>query len=67
IADLTNIGSSGPGATTAASFLEHFAGETRWVHLDIAGNALATKGKGEISPGGTGYGVRLLSEWLLKD
>jgi len=67
IADLKNIGSSGPGATTAASFLEHFAGETRWVHIDIAGNALATKGKGEISPGGTGFGVRLLSEWLLNN
>jgi leucyl aminopeptidase len=67
IADLKNLGSSGPGATTAASFLQHFAGETRWVHIDIAGNALATKGKDEISPGGTGYGVRLLSEWLLSN
>lgn len=67
IADLKNLGSSGPGATTAASFLEHFAGETRWVHIDIADNALATKGKDEISPGGTGFGVRLLSEWLLSN
>ncbi|MCQ8876683.1 leucyl aminopeptidase [Pseudoalteromonas shioyasakiensis] len=67
IADLKNLGSTGPGATTAASFLEHFAGETRWVHIDIAGNALATKGKDEISPGGTGFGVRLLSEWLLSN
>ncbi|TMN82865.1 MULTISPECIES: leucyl aminopeptidase [unclassified Pseudoalteromonas] len=65
IADITNVGSGGPGATTAATFLEHFAGETRWVHIDIAGNALVKKGKGELSPGGTGYGVRLLSEWLL--
>jgi leucyl aminopeptidase len=65
IADLTNVGASGPGATTAASFLEHFAGDTRWVHLDIAGNALTTKGKDELAPGGTGFGVRLLSEWLL--
>ncbi|NNG43059.1 leucyl aminopeptidase [Pseudoalteromonas sp. NEC-BIFX-2020_002] len=67
IADLKNIGSSGPGATTAASFLQHFADDTRWVHIDIAGNALATKGKDEISPGGTGFGVRLLSEWLLNN
>lgn len=67
IADLKNLGSSGPGATTAASFLQHFAGDTRWVHLDIAGNALASKGKDEISAGGTGYGVRLLSEWLLNN
>ena len=67
IADLTNVGSSGPGATTAASFLEHFAGDTRWVHIDIAGNALAKKGKDEVSAGGTGFGVRLLSEWLLSN
>jgi leucyl aminopeptidase len=65
IADLTNTGSYGPGATTAASFLEHFAGDTRWVHIDIAGNALVNKGKDELAPGGTGFGVRLLSEWLL--
>jgi leucyl aminopeptidase len=65
IADLTNVGSGGPGATTAATFLEHFAGDTRWVHIDIAGNALVKKGKDELSPGGTGFGVRLLSEWLL--
>ncbi|WP_105189929.1 leucyl aminopeptidase [Pseudoalteromonas sp. T1lg48] len=66
IADLQNIGSGGPGATTAASFLQHFAGDTRWVHIDIAGNALASKAKGEVNVGGTGYGVRLLSEWILK-
>lgn len=67
IADLSNVGSTGPGATTAASFLEHFAGDTRWVHIDIAGNALVTVGKNELSPGGTGFGVRLLSEWLLNN
>lgn len=66
IADLQNIGSGGPGATTAASFLQHFAGDTRWVHIDIAGNALSSKAKGEVNVGGTGYGVRLLSEWILK-
>ncbi|MFY8273294.1 leucyl aminopeptidase [Pseudoalteromonas sp. SSDWG2] len=66
IADIKNIGSGGPGATTAASFLQHFAGDTRWVHIDMAGNALASSAKGEVNVGGTGYGVRLLSEWLLK-
>ncbi|MBQ4850627.1 leucyl aminopeptidase [Pseudoalteromonas sp. MMG012] len=66
IADFKNIGSSGPGATTAATFLQQFAGETRWVHIDIAGNALSSSAKGEVPLGGTGYGVRLLSEWLLK-
>ena len=65
IADLKNIGTGGPGASTAASFLQHFAGDTKWAHLDIAGNALAAKDKGVMPAGGTGYGVRLLSNWLL--
>ncbi|WP_289096593.1 leucyl aminopeptidase [uncultured Pseudoalteromonas sp.] len=67
IADLKNIGSHGPGATTAASFLQNFAGDTRWVHIDIAGNALNSKAKDELAEGGTGYGVRLLSNWLLNN
>lgn len=67
IADLKNIGSHGPGATTAASFLQNFAGDTRWVHIDIAGNALNSKAKNELAEGGTGYGVRLLSNWLLNN
>ncbi|TQF70694.1 leucyl aminopeptidase [Pseudoalteromonas luteoviolacea] len=65
IADLTNIGSYGPGATTAATFLQQFVGDTRWVHIDIAGNAISKKTKDEVPAGGTGYGVRILSEWLL--
>lgn len=65
IADLRNTGTGGPGATTAASFLQHFAGDVRWAHLDIAGNALADSSKGEVPKGGTGYGVRLLTEWIL--
>ena len=64
IADIQNIGSGGPGASTAASFLQHFAGDTKWAHIDIAGNALASKGKGEVAYGGTGYGIRLLTEWI---
>ncbi|CAM4166467.1 leucyl aminopeptidase family protein [Pseudoalteromonas byunsanensis] len=67
IADLTNLGSGGPGATVAASFLQHFAGDTRWVHIDMAGNELSSAAAGEVPAGGTGYGVRLLSEWLLSN
>ena len=65
IADLRNTGSGGPSATTAASFLQHFTGDTRWAHIDMAGNALASSAKGEIQVGGTGYGVSLLTEWIL--
>ena len=35
VADATNS-PSGPGAITAALFLQHFAGDVPWAHLDIA-------------------------------
>lgn len=43
VADLKNIGTMA-GASTAAAFLEHFVGDTPWIHLDIAGSAY----KGEM-------------------
>jgi leucyl aminopeptidase len=65
IADIKNIGSGGPGATTAALFLEHFVPENvSWAHLDIAGPAHITKGNEYRSKGGTGVGVRTLINWL---
>ena len=52
------------GASAAAEFLHHFAGETPWAHLDIAG--VADDGKAPYSDyGATGFGVRLLSEYAL--
>lgn len=65
IADLRNTGKGGPSATTAATFLQQFAGDTPWLHIDIAGNALAASASDEVPVGGTGYGVRLLTEWIL--
>ena len=52
------------GSITAALFLEHFAGTRKWVHLDIAGPARSENDSGENPKGGTGFGVRLLIEWL---
>jgi leucyl aminopeptidase len=52
------------GSITAALFLEHFAGNRKWVHLDIAGPARSESDSGENPKGGTGFGVRLLIEWL---
>jgi len=52
------------GSVTAALFLEHFASNRRWVHLDIAGTARSEVDAGENSKGGTGFGVRLLTEWI---
>lgn len=52
------------GSVTAALFLEHFAGARNWVHLDIAGPARSESDSGENPKGGTGFGVRVLTEWL---
>ena len=65
IADLRNTGKGGPSATTAATFLQQFVGDTPWLHIDIAGNALAPAASDEVPVGGTGFGVRLLTEWIL--
>jgi leucyl aminopeptidase len=48
----------------AAAFLETFAGEGPWAHLDIAGTAYLERGRGDYYSrlGATGYGVRLLTE-----
>jgi leucyl aminopeptidase len=51
-------------AITAAEFLHRFAGEIPWAHLDIA--AVADDGrKPYLDKGGTGFGVRLLTELAL--
>ena len=52
------------GSVTAALFLEHFAGKRKWVHLDIAGPARSDNDAGENPKGGTGFGVRLLIDWI---
>lgn len=64
IADLRNTGSS-TGASTAALFLQQFVKDTPFAHLDIAGNALSSGNRGLHTEGATGYGVRLLTEWVL--
>jgi leucyl aminopeptidase len=51
-------------AVTAAEFLHHFAGDTPWAHLDIAGVADDVKAP-YYDAGGTGFGVRLLAELAL--
>jgi leucyl aminopeptidase len=58
-ADLTNTAGS-PGTITAGMFIGEFAGDLPWVHLDIAGTAMAKKEKAYISKGGTGVAVRPL-------
>ncbi|MFM6841317.1 MAG: leucyl aminopeptidase family protein [Candidatus Planktophila sp.] len=53
------------GSVTAALYLEHFVGDRKWVHLDIAGTARSEADSGENPKGGTGFGVRLLVDWIL--
>jgi leucyl aminopeptidase len=61
VADIKNIGSAGPGATTAALILREFVpSETRWAHIDIAGPAFVSAGGDYHARGATGYGVRTL-------
>ena len=65
IADLKNIGSKWGGACTAAAFLRQFVGDTNWAHLDIAGMDLLSNPTEYTSEGSTGFGVRLLTTYLM--
>lgn len=65
IADMKNTGPRAGGAITAALFLKQFVKETPWAHLDVAGPVWADKENGYNSAGATGFGVRLLVNWVL--
>jgi leucyl aminopeptidase len=58
VAEIKNTGGRKGGAITAAKFLQHFVGDTPWVHLDIAGTAESDKEKGYQPKGATGVMVR---------
>lgn len=64
VADVRNVGGRWAGAITAGWFLKKFIGNYKWVHLDIAGTAILEE-NGDYTPkGGSGVGVRLLTEFL---
>jgi leucyl aminopeptidase len=65
IADLKNAGSRWGGACTAAAFLQQFVGTAKWAHLDIAGLDVFLKPSEYGCVGGTGFGVRLLTTYLM--
>jgi len=48
----------------AAEFLQEFAGEGPWAHVDMAGPGFLERSRGDYMavPGGTGWGVRLIAE-----
>lgn len=63
VADLKNVGGRAAGTITAGKFLEHFVAYP-WLHLDIAGPSFAKKARPYRPYGGSGFGVRLLAEFL---
>jgi leucyl aminopeptidase len=65
VADLRNTGPRQGGAITAGLFIREFAGETPWVHLDIAGTAFTDKDLPYAPKGGVGFGARTLIEYVL--
>jgi leucyl aminopeptidase len=64
IADIKNTGGRPAGSCTAAAFLNNFTADYPWAHLDIAAVDIVFD-KGAYTPKGpSGYGVRLISEFL---
>jgi leucyl aminopeptidase len=53
-ADIQNIGGRWGGACSAAMFLKEFAGDTPWVHIDVAGTAWLDDAKPYLAKGPTG-------------
>jgi leucyl aminopeptidase len=66
VADVKNVGMGRAAGTIAgAAFLVKFVDGYPWVHLDIAGTAWADREQPYKTKGGTGVGVRLLTQMLL--
>ncbi len=66
IADGDNA-AGGAGAITAALFLQHFAGDVPWAHIDFASAAESPTDRHEWTAGPSGFGPRLLLTWLGSD
>lgn len=64
VADWVNSGGREAGVSTAGAFLKAFVGDTPWVHLDIAGSGMTSVQTPLHIGGGTGVGVRVLTEWV---
>ncbi|MCF6365079.1 MAG: leucyl aminopeptidase [Bacteroidales bacterium] len=63
IADIKNVGGKEAGAITAGKFLEYFT-DYPWIHIDIAGPSILSKKSSYRTEGGSGFGVRLLYDFL---
>ncbi|WP_167615354.1 leucyl aminopeptidase family protein [Maribellus sediminis] len=63
IADLNNLGSREAQSTVAGKFLEHFT-DYEWMHIDSAGTPYFKEADHYHPAGGTGFGVRLVYQFL---
>ena len=64
IADIKNVGDGTAGAIAAAKFLQEFAEDTPWVHLDIAGTAWENERKPYAARGPSGVAIRTLINYV---
>ncbi len=65
IADMKNVGPRDGGSITAAQFIQRYIGPgVKWAHLDIAGMVWTAKAGALWDKGATGYGVRLLDQYV---
>jgi leucyl aminopeptidase len=64
-ADIKNSGGRSGGIGSSAIFLKHFVTCPTWAHIDMAGLAFDAKDNPYVpGKGATGYGVRLLTEFV---
>jgi len=65
IADMKNVGPREGGSITAAQFIQRFIENgVKWAHVDMAGKAWADKAGATYEKGATGFGVRLLDQYV---
>jgi leucyl aminopeptidase len=66
IADLKNVNrTEKAGSSVGWAFLTYFQGKSKLTHLDIAGPAYRETTWGYMPKWGTGWGVKILSEFIL--
>lgn len=64
--DLKNSGGRKGAMLTAGYFLKEFAGDTPWLHLDIASTAWIEKDRPYMTKGASASGMRLLLDFLMR-
>jgi leucyl aminopeptidase len=64
LADMKNTGGPPAGTITAAMLLKEFTAEIPWLHLDIAAVDMQYQAHEYIPRGASGFGVRILTEFL---